>query len=215
MSSDKGAAQEKMDHQQQQQALKRSQRLKTVAQELGVDLNTDLAPFSPPDRTPTFSIPDDERKADAVLGQLKIEESASKPPSKGLKRAFTKSPRPSKYTYSELYTALCRVIQDDGLPGVIEVLLNRFRGVDGDINVSRRASSGVITRMRNADVPEERGRLLQIATERGREEVVRILVGYANQAALDESVGIALQKRDLGIIETLLRHGEVLSVICL
>jgi len=192
----------------QQRALKRSQRLRTIAQELGVELNPDLTPLPPPSHPPSFSIPDDERKADAILGQLKIEDSASKTPSKGLKRAFTKAAKPSKYTYSELYSALCRVVQDDGLVGVIEVLLNRFRGLEGDINVSRRASMGVITRMRNADLPEERGRLLQIATERGRMDVVRILAGYADQVALNESLGIVLQRRDLGIVEILLRHGK-------
>ena len=192
----------------QQRALKCSQRLRAIAQELRVELNNiDLPPLPPPDHTPTFSIPDDERKADAILGQLKIEESAIKPPSKGLKRAFTKATKPPKYTYPELYTALCRVVQDDGLVGVIEVLLNRFRGVEGDISVSRRASTGVITRMRNSSVPEERGRLLQIATERGRVDVVSILSGYADQVALDESLGIALQRRHLDLVEVLLRHG--------
>jgi len=193
---------------EQQRVLKRSPRLRAIAQELGVDLITDLTPLPAPDHTPTFSIPDDERKADAILGQLKIEESATKTPTKGLKRAFTKVQKPSKYTYPELYAALCRVIQDDGLVGVIEVLLMRFRAVEGDINVSKRASTGMITRMRNADVPEQEGRLLQIATERARVDVVRILAGYANQAALDESLGIALQTRNLDICEILLRHGE-------
>ena len=198
-----------MDHQRD---LKRSQRLRDIAQELEIVSHWDLSPLPPPSHRSTFSIPDDERKADAILGQLKIEESSSKTPSKGLKRAFTKTQKSSKHTYAELYSALSRVVEENGLPGVIEVLLKRFQVLEGDVNVAKRASTGVMTRIRNNDSPAERGRLLQIATETSRSDVVQLLAPYADQVALDESLGIALQQRQLEIVEVLLRHGKFVSV---
>jgi hypothetical protein len=194
-------------------ASQRSQRLKGIAEKYGVILDIDLTPLSPPKQTPTFSIPDDERKADAVLGQLKIEESQSSTQPKGLKRAFIKPQRPTAYTYKELYAALSRVIEDNDHPGVAEVLLNRFRAVDGDVNVARRASIGMVSRIRNSVVQAEPGRLIQRATELDRHILVQILAPLANQESLDESLQISLGARYLNITETLLQYGKSRSQI--
>lgn len=191
----------------QMPVFQRTKRLREIAENYGVALDLDLTPLSPPKQVPTFSIPDDERKADAVLGQLKIEESQSPTQPKGLKRAFTKTPKTSIYTYKELYAALSRVIEDNDLPGVAEVLLRRFKAVDGDINVARRASIGMASRIRNSVVQAEPGRLIQKAAELGRHDLVQLLAPLANQESLDQSLQIALGARQLAITKTLLQYG--------
>ena len=194
-----------------QHATRRSQRLQKIAHDLGIIQNADISPFTRPSKPPTFLVPDDERKADAILGQLKIEESASKSSSKGLKRvslSFQKSAKPATYSYEELYAALTRVIEENGVAGVVEVLLNRFKGVQGNINLARRAITGVIKRIRNAENEEERGTLVQRAVEMGRDEFVQLLAPWADQRSLDEGLHLALERRDLGSIETLLRYGK-------
>lgn len=194
-----------------QLAMKRSLRIKKIASDLGVVLNDDLVPLSPPQKPPTFLRHDDERRADAVLGQLKIEEEAAKSQSKGLQRvsrSFQKAPKPSVYTYDELYIALSRVIVENGDSGVFEVLLKRFQNIHGNINLARRASTGVIKRIRNSDSPEERGHLIQTASRNCCLDFVQLLSPLADQVSLDESLSVALEKRELGIIATLLQYGK-------
>jgi hypothetical protein len=188
----------------------RMQRLREIAQELGVSIYDDPRPLSPPRQIPTFRSPDDERKADAVIGQLRIEETAAQPQNRSLKRAFgaTKKPQASP-TYKELYAALMRVIDENGLAGVAEVLLSRFKALGGDINLSRRGSTSVLKKITtNGDNQEQRGRLLQAATEKCRLDFVLLLSQFADQTSLDESLSVALGKRELGIIETLLSYGK-------
>jgi hypothetical protein len=197
-----------------QPAAQRSQRLKEIAQRVGAVLNIDAIPLYPPRQVPTFCIPDDERRADAVLGQLKLEEFQSQQPSNRLSRTFTKNTKPTNYTYKELYAALSRVIEENGLPGVFEVLLRRFRSIDGDINVARRGSTGVggmIGRFRNNDTQTQAqpGRLLQSATRIGQYDFVQLLAPLSpTQESLDESLEIALEVGALPIVEILLQYGE-------
>lgn len=194
-----------MEH---QLALRRSQRLKEIAQRVGA-VPKPIPPPLNPVRSPSLSIPDDERKADAILGQIKIEESATKSQPKGLKRfsSIARTQKSNEYSYEELYSALSRVIEDNGLAGVVEVLLRRFHGLEGDVNVARRPSTGVIKRMRNADNQGERGRLLQISTSVARHDIMQLLCPYTDQVALDESLGIALESQNILLVEILLGYG--------
>jgi hypothetical protein len=195
-------------------ASQRSQRLEQIAQKLGVLLNIDATPLLPPLQMPTFSIPEDDRKADAVLGQLRIEESQTQPQSNGLKRAFTKAPRPSTYTYNELYTALLQVIEDNDRPGVAEVLLRRFIAAQGDIDFARRASTGVISKITKYNNHAERGRLIQRATELSRFDFVQLLAPLASQESLDESLQIAFEAKELAVIKTLIQYGKQAILVC-
>lgn len=191
-----------------QPASQRSQRLREIAQDLRIVSHDNLAPLSPPGRPPSFRIPDDERKADAYLGQLRIEDAQNQPQPKGLKRAFTTNKRQGPYNYQEIYAALAKVIDDDGQVGVAEVLLNRLRGVGGDPNLARRASTSVLKKITNGETQGQRGRLLQSATEKCRHDLVQILAPYIDSASLDESLFIALERKHPGIVETLLQHGK-------
>jgi hypothetical protein len=183
-----------------------------VAKEFRVLSQEDSTLLSPPRQIPSFRTPDDERKADAVLGQLRIELAQAQPQAKGRKRAFTANRRQSSYDYEELHVALTRVIDDNGLAGVAEVLLNRCHAVGGDINLARRASTSVIKKFTNAQSPEQRGRLLQTAAEQCRSDFVQLLSPYADAASLDESLSIALNKNHLQIVEILLRYGIQLYI---
>ncbi|CZT51702.1 uncharacterized protein RSE6_12887 [Rhynchosporium secalis] len=183
----------------------RSRRLDQIAKEAGVILEIDLTTLTP-QKTLTFKVSDDEGKADEILGQLKIEDSVGRPQSKGLRR-FSGRISKSLYTYDELYSALSRVVSDNGSAGVVEVLLGRFNAVEGNINLSRRASISVIKRIRNTDSAEQRGRLIHTATELGRSDLVQLLAPHADQSSLDQALQIAIEKRDLESVETLLRYG--------
>jgi hypothetical protein len=189
-------------------SLKRSQRLQQIAREYGVALDADLTPLSRPHNPPTFLVPDDERKADAILGNLKIEDAGLRAKTKRSSLLFQKSAKPGTYTYEELYAALARVIQENGVAGVLEVLLNRVRNVQGNINLARQGSTGVIKRFRNTENEEERGRLLEMAVEKRRIEFVQLLAPFADQESLRESLRSALSGRQIEITETLLRYGE-------
>lgn len=196
-------------------APQRSQRLREIAQEYNVHPSATPAPLSPPSQPPTFREADDERKADSILGQLKLEQSQHDAQHKGskqlLKKAFKKGSK-SEYSYKELYGALLRVIDENGMPGVLEVLLERFQTVDGDINIARKASTGMFHRTSSSDQHPTRGLLLQMASQKRRLEFVQLLAPLADQTSLDLSLQIALQialvKKDKTIVEVLLQYGE-------
>ncbi|CZR50284.1 uncharacterized protein PAC_00156 [Phialocephala subalpina] len=192
-----------------QPAAKRAQRLQEIAREVGAILdNFDPSPLLPPTQPPTFMIYDDDRNADAILGQLRIDESkSSKQQSRRLSAAFGKTQKQGVYTYSELYQAMVKVVEDNGLPGVLEVLLKRFRAIEGDVNLSRRGSTSMVKRVRGKDEQDERGRLLYLATGNTRIEFVQLLAPLSDEQSLNESLDIALAKRELGIVELLVRYG--------
>lgn len=193
----------------------RLQRLQEIAEEEDVGVAKEFRALSrqdftilcPPRQIPSFRTPDDDRRADAVLGQLRIELAQAQPQAKGLKRAFTTSKRQSPYDYEELHAGLTRVIDENGFAGAAEVLLNRCKALGGDLNLARRASTGVIKKLTNAQSPEQRGRLLQTASEQCRPDFVQLLSPHADAASLDESLSIALGTHHLEIVETLLRYG--------
>lgn len=189
-------------------ASQRSQRLKRIAQKVDTAVVIDTTPLSPPRNPPIFAIPDDERKADAILGQLKLEESQGQPQPGRLTRTFTKTSKASTYSYNELYAALSRVVNENGLAGVFEVLLRRFRAIEGNINIPKKRSTGVISKIRSSDNQQQPGRLLQNATQIRRNDLVQLLAPLSpSQDSLDESLLLALRARDLTVIESLLQYG--------
>jgi hypothetical protein len=182
-------------------------RLKRIAQRVDAVLDIDSSQLSPPRQPPSFCVPDDERKADAILGQLKLEESQAQSQPNRLARTFTKASKASNYSYNELYAALSRVISENGLAGVFEVLLRRFKAIEGNINVPRKRNTGVISKIRNSD-NQQSGRLLQEAAQLHRNDLVQLLGPLSpSQESLDESLLIALQARDLAVAESLLQYG--------
>jgi hypothetical protein len=182
-------------------------RLKRIAKRVDAVLDTDSSQLSPPRQPPSFCVPDDERKADAILGQLKLQESQAQSQPNRLARTFAKASKASTYSYNELYAALSRVISENGLAGVFEVLLLRFRAIEGNINVPRKRNTGVISKIRNSD-NQQPGRLLQEAAQLHRNDLVQLLGPLSpSQESLDESLLIALQARDLAVVESLLQYG--------
>lgn len=191
-----------------QPAAKRAQRLQEIAHEVGAVLTDfDPTPLLPPTQPPTFMSHDDDRKADAILGQLRIEESGSKQQSRRLSSAFGKKEKQSVFTYGELYQAMVRTVQENGEPGVLEVLLKRFKAVEGNVNLANRANTGVMRRMRGTEEKEERGQLIQIATRIARYDFVQLLAPMADDQSLKESLDAALGRRALDIVELLVRYG--------
>jgi hypothetical protein len=92
---------------------------------------------------------------------------------------------------------------------VLEILLKKFKALDGNINLARRASTGVVKRVRGREEQEERGRLLSLAAGSGRLDFVQLLAPLADQQSLDEALGIVLEMRALEITEVLLRYGPL------
>lgn len=184
------------------------QRLERIAQRVNAVQDIDSSQLSPPRQPPSFCVPDDERKADAILGQLKLEDSQGHTPPNRLARTFTKASKASTYSYNELYAALSRIISENGLAGVFEVLLKRFRAIEGNINVPKKRNTGVISKIRNSD-NQQPGRLLQGAAKLHRSDIVQLLGPFSpSQESLDESLLIALQARDLTVVECLLQYGQ-------
>ena len=177
----------------------RSQRLQELANQLGAIPTTNTAPLTALVNPPTFSGPDDDRKAKAILGQLEIESSQN--PS--LKRLY-KPEKYSVYSYAHLYDGLAKVIEENGLPGVLEALLKRFKEEGGDISLARQGKS----RKLHSNIPRERGYLLQKATTKRSEPYVQLLVPHGNQVSLDESLRITLGFKDMAIIKLLLQYGK-------
>jgi hypothetical protein len=192
----------------QNHSSQRLRRLREIAEGYGAVLDAPVAPYYRPSQIPTFIVPDDERRADTVLGQLKIEATEAQTQPRGLKRPSFSKPKAVPPTYTELYTALTRVVEENGPPGVLELLLRKFRNNNGDINVARRANTGTMARLRSSSLPEERGLLIQRATELRRYEGVQLLAPFANQSSLDESLRIALSMKEIDIVVVLLQYGS-------
>lgn len=171
--------------------------------------NFDSSPLLPPSQSPTFMVPDDERRADAILGQLRIEDS-SRQQGRRISSAFGKTPKQSVYSYTELYQAMGRVLEENGPPGVLEVLLRRFRLVDGNINFSKRGSTSALKRVRGKESEDERGGLLSWATGNSRADFVQLLAPLADEQSLNEALDVALSKRDMSIVELLVRYGMLM-----
>lgn len=194
---------------------KRAQRLQEIAQEVGAILvDFDPSPLLPPPKPPSFMVHDDDRKADSILVQLRVEESASKQQSRRLSSAFGKSQKPTVYSYTELYQAMIRAIEENERPGVLEVLLKRFKAVEGDINLARRGSTSMVKRVRGKEEQDERGRLLYVATGNCRVDFVQLLAPLADEQSLNESLDVALAKRELDIVELLVRYGMLMPSFC-
>jgi len=68
---------------------------------------------------------------------------------------------------TELYQALVCVIEENRLPGVLEVLLTRFKMVEGNINLERKRGK-MVKRVQGRKEQVERGRLLYLAAENCR-----------------------------------------------
>lgn len=177
----------------------RSQRLQELASQIGAIPTTDTTPLAAPDRPPSFSDPDNDRKAKAILGELDIQSSQTP----ALKKLY-KPEKYSVYSYAHLYDGLAKVVEEDGLPGVLEALLKRFKEEGGDISLARKGKS----RKLHSDIPRERGYLLQKATTKRSKLLVELLVPHGNQVSLDESLRIALGFKDMAIIKLLLQYGK-------
>ncbi|CAG8974912.1 hypothetical protein HYALB_00006697 [Hymenoscyphus albidus] len=122
----------------------RASRLAQIATSYNAILHGPNALFTRPSQPPTPSVSaEDETIADAVLRQLKHEVDQIQGSTRGLKKVFSK---PSKLapTYKDLYAALLRAIEEGGPTGTVVVLLRRFTAIEGDINVAKRASSGIV-----------------------------------------------------------------------
>lgn len=192
-----------------QSAPTRAQRLPEIAHQVGAVLeNFDGSTLGRPARPPpSYWIPDDERKADAIIAQLRIDENAGKS-SRRTSLGFGKTQRQAPATYTELYRAMVWVVQDNGLPGVLEVLLNRFKAIEGNVNLARKNSTSLAKRVRGREEQEERGRILDLAAERCRLDFIHLLAPLADQQSLDDALAIVLPKRALDIVKVLVGYGR-------
>lgn len=176
----------------------RSQRLQEISRQFGSPPKTEAIPLSKPSRPPTFSGPEDERRALAILQGLEINAGSA------LKKIY-KTDKKTVWSYAVLYDGLLQVVEENGIPGVLEVLLKRFLEMGGNINLARKKVSHTI----RSSIPAESGRLLQEAVESSNEAFVQLLVPHAQQSSINESLGIAFRQNDMGIIKLLLQYGKL------
>ncbi|CAG8954744.1 hypothetical protein HYFRA_00004669 [Hymenoscyphus fraxineus] len=186
----------------------RASRLTQIATSYNAILHGPNAPFTRPSQPPTPSVStEDERIADAVLAQLRHEVDQIQGSTRGFKKVFSK-PSKSAPTYKDIYAALLRVIEEGGPTGSVVVLLRRFAAIEGDINVAKRASSGIVG-IRSS--PVQRGNIIQTAVRTKQNQFVQLLAPLADQESLDEGLGIALCAKDLENTTTLLQYGANLA----
>jgi hypothetical protein len=191
----------------QTQSSQRSKRLREIAEDHGAVPDGPENPLCRPSQVPSFIVPDDERRADSIIGQLKIEGIENQPKHRGFKRPSFHKSKPDT-TYVDLYAALARALEENGPPGVFEVLLRRFQTNNGNINVARKAKTGTMAKLRSSSLPEERGTLLQRATELRRYQYIQLLVPLADQLSLNDSLRIAVLVREIETVELLLQYGS-------
>jgi hypothetical protein len=157
----------------------------------------------------TFKVPGDVDIAHTRIDSIQLAKLESDQRS-GLSKILTSKPKASKYKTREISAALLSVVQSGGGSGVVEVLLELLLQHDGDINILRRSTTKW-KRVAKVDQEDVRTELLQTATRVGNIDTIRLLVPHADEASLNESLGIALNAspsiRSLDIIDILLAYG--------
>jgi hypothetical protein len=134
---------------------------------------------------------------------------------KGWSKKFTSKLKSSNYKCRDISTTLSSVVNDDGPPGAVEVLLELLLSQNGDVNFIRK-SKAIWKKVGKIGQEEKRMDLLATATRLGNISNIRLLVSYADQLSLDKPLNIALQEapgqRNLAIVETLLACGANASL---
>lgn len=204
----------------------RQWRLRRLAQEYDIDDSPEPTPLYKPSATPSpltpnFKNPDDEHRAEDLLRRRRqVTAQANGDGGAGAagvkKRSFTltrKDSFSSKFASKEIFDALDAHVANAGAPGVAEALIHKLRLAGGDLNRANSKSKTPFHLRRKSmdDLGQEQSRILQKAVETEQEDMVDVLVPYAEPVTLDAALPLAMRNGNLHIVESLLRYGASVS----
>lgn len=199
-------------------------RLQRLAQEYGIEEPLEPTLLSRPSATPSpltpnFKNPSDELRADDLLKRRRLANAHGQTGANGgagimKKRSFTLT-RSNSFASQEIFDALDAHVANHGDPGVAEALIHKLLVAGGDLNrASTKSKSAFHLRRRSMnDLSQTQSRILQNAVESGQEDMVAVLVPYADPTTVDSVLPLALDKGNFRITELLLSYGANLSSI--
>lgn len=198
--------------------------LSRMAQEYGIEVPEQTTPLSrppitPPPLTPQFKNTNDEVMADELLKRRRHTITQTQNGNGGggggglmKKRSLTLS-RKDSFASREIFDALDAHVENHGSPGVAEALIHKLRVAGGDLNnPATKSKIPFNLKRRSSSIPSQtQSRILKTAVENGQDEMVAVLVPYADPTTIDAALLVALEKGNLRIAEILLSHGANLS----
>lgn len=182
---------------------RRQLRLEHLGTEWGLNMSPLPSPLIRPDQPPSMVSQDDYAYAEDLLRHQRTSEQAQQTKG-GLSRAFTTKKK--TWEYKEIYGALVTVVANGGSPGVAEALVRMLSQVGGNVNLAQKSRTSLLSRRKSLDLAE-RSQVLQKAVENRHEEMVEVLLPFADALSLDTSLPIAMRHQDLEIVKMLVRYG--------
>lgn len=182
---------------------RRQRRLEHLGTEWGLNMSPLPSPLIRPDQPPSMVSQDDYAYAEDLLRHQRTSEQAQQTKG-GLSRAFTTKKK--TWEYKEIYGALVTVVANGGSPGVAEALVRMLSQVGGNVNLAQKSRTSLLSRRKSLDLAE-RSQVLQKAVENRHEEMVEVLLPFADALSLDTSLPIAMRHQDLEIVKMLVRYG--------
>lgn len=183
---------------------RRQIRLQEIGQEWDL---VDIAPLPSPPLRPeapaSVMTPSDEFYAEEVLKRQRIKDQAQQTKSQ-LSRAF--STKKKSWEYAEIYNALVGHVATQGSPGVAQALIAKLNLVGGNVNLAQKSRTTLLLRRKTLDLAE-RSQVLQRAVENRHQDMVEVLLPYADTLSLDTALPIAIRNQDFEIIELLVKYG--------
>jgi ankyrin repeat protein len=177
---------------------RRLDRLLVLANELDVNQHEDLLRTTLPDTANFEATPEDQTKIQNSLTRLRSVQNQRK-------SSFIRD-KPSNsltFTAEEATAALGRLVEDGCSAAIAEHLIQG----GADVNFSQRKSNSFTKKIRKKDQEDTRSKAFETAVQRSDSSVVRILARNADLANCDGSLGVAIQRGNIDIVQVLLSKG--------
>ncbi|KAH8680650.1 hypothetical protein BX600DRAFT_374438 [Xylariales sp. PMI_506] len=178
-------------------------RLHALAEEWGLFPSPLPSPLLRPDEAPSAITPADDAQAEELLRQQRLADEAQHSKT-GISKAFTSKKK--GWEYKEIYSTLVNYVAERGSPAVAEALVLKLKLVGGNVNLAQKSRTSLLSRRKSLDLAE-RSQVLQKAVENRQQEMVEVLLPYADALSLDTALPIAIRNQDTGIVELLIRYG--------
>lgn len=165
-----------------------------------------LPPVTPPTPTPGPRTPDDDFHAEELLKRQRLNSSADKDKSGGIKRAFSSNKKPT-WEPNDVFEVLDGLVRNRGSPGVAGALIEKLIGAGGNVNVSNMKNrTSMLTRRRSME-NLERSMILNKAIQNRQPDMVAVLVPWADSTTLDRALPLAIRTGDPAMLHMLLKAG--------
>lgn len=147
---------------------------------------------------------EEESKVQLALTQTRNAQYESKKNLKFMRHNPSKSPFNAKdISRKEATSTLQEFFEAGCSAGEALMLIN----MGADVNISRQKSSNILKKLRGRDQEDIRSNLFISAVESGNASLVNVLAGKADQNNLDQGLKVALDDRNLEILEILMVTG--------